>query len=64
MLFPTFYAMAESTGASVKEVWMPLTEEGGWSLCFKRPINDWERERVEGLIIVIKDKKINPPKRT
>ena len=37
---------------------------GGWNLCFKRPINDWDMERVEGLIIVIKDKKINPPKRT
>ena len=63
MLYPILYVLAGTKGASVKEEWMPLEEEGGWNLRFERPFIEWEMDRVEDLINVIKDKKIQPPGR-
>ena len=60
MLFPMLYTMFGSKRASVKEVWRPVRERGGWDLRFERHFNDWELETVENLFNLIKDKKINP----
>ena len=49
MLFPMLYTMSGSKRASVKEVWRPVGELGGWDLQFERHFNDWELETVENL---------------
>ena len=59
MIFPTLYILAGSKGASMKEVWKPTGEQGGWDLLFEKHFNDWELETVENLFNLIKDKKIN-----
>ena len=60
MLFPMLYTMSNSKRASVKEVWRPVGDLGGWDLRFERHFNDWKMEMVENLFNLIKDKKINP----
>ena len=60
MLFPMLYTMSGSKRASVKEVWRPVGELGGWDLWFEKHLIDWEMETVENLFNRIKDKKINP----
>ena len=60
MLFLMLYTMSGSKRASVKEVWWPIGELGGWDLRFERHFNDWELEMVENLFNLIKYKKINP----
>ena len=37
-LFPLLYILAGSKGASVKEAWLPIGEEGEWNLRFERPL--------------------------
>ena len=41
-LFPPLYVLAGigSKGASVKDVWRPVGEQGGWDLHFERHFND------------------------
>ena len=39
-LFPTLYALVNSKGAIVEEVWDSSRREGGWDLRFFRSFND------------------------
>ena len=48
--FPLLYAVADSKGKRMAEVWEALGEEGGWNPCFLRPFNDWELKVVNGSI--------------
>ena len=56
-LFPTLYALADSKGAMVEEVWDTMRGEGGWNLRFIRPFNDWELEGTQRYISLINSKK-------
>ena len=40
VLFPMLYVLTGSKGASVKEVWRPAGEQGGWDILFERHFND------------------------
>ena len=60
VLFLMLYTLSGSKGASVKEVWRPIRELGGWDLQFERHFNDWELEMVENLFNLIEYKKVNP----
>ena len=43
--FPSLFDLAGSKDAWVADYWVPMGEEGGWTLHFLRPFNDWEVER-------------------
>ena len=57
-LFPTMYALANSKGATVEEVWDSSRRKGGWDLRFFRPLNDWELEEAQRFINLISSKRI------
>ena len=48
MLFPMLYTMSVPKRASVKEVWRPVGELGGWDLWFKGilMIGKWRRWKI------------------
>ena len=43
--FPSLFDLVGSKDAWVADYWVPMGEEGGWTLHFLRPFNDWEVER-------------------
>ena len=57
-LFPMMYALANSKGATVGEVWDTTWGEGVWNPRFVRPFNDWEIEEVQRFISQIGNRKI------
>ena len=58
--FPALYALANSKGARVQEIWERLGEAGCWNPRFMRPFNDNELEMVEEFIAAVQDRKISP----
>ena len=58
--FPTLFNLAALKDATVAEVWDSTRVDGGWSLVFQRPFNDWEMEEVERFLLVLQNKKIKP----
>ena len=60
MSFPTLFNLAIHKDARVAEVWDSSREEGGWSLIFSRPLNDWEVEEVERFLQALHGRKYRP----
>ena len=56
--FPTLFNLATHKNAKVANVWDSSREDGGWSLVFLRPFNDWEVEEVERFLHFLHNKKI------
>ena len=52
MAFPTIFSLAVRKEALIREVW-DISNEGGWTLCFSRPFNDWEVTEVENFLHAI-----------
>ena len=56
-LFPMLYALADSKGAMVAEVWETMRGEGVWNLRFIRSFNDWELEETQRFISLINSRR-------
>ena len=52
--FPSLYAFATYKEAWIEEMWDHFGGEGVWSPRFSRPFNDWEVEKVERLLLIIR----------
>ena len=44
------YALVDSKGDMVEEVWDTTRGEGGWNLKFNRSFNDWKLEQTQRFI--------------
>ncbi|RVW15964.1 putative ribonuclease H protein [Vitis vinifera] len=58
--FPSLYAFASYKEAWIEEMWDHFGGEGVWSPRFSRPFNDWEVEEVERLLVIIRERRLNP----
>ena len=58
--FPSLYAFMSYKEAWLVELWDSSGEEGVWSPRFSRSFNDWEVEEVEGLLLTIRGRRLNP----
>ena len=59
-MFPTLYALVDSKGAMVGEVWNSMRGESGWNLRFIRSFNDWELEETHNFISLINSSRVKP----
>ena len=57
------YALANSKGAMVGEVWNSTTGEGCWNLEFIKSFNDWELEETQNFINLINSSRVNQRER-
>ena len=57
--FPALFAIADSKGALVADVWDTLRAEGAWNLSFVRSFNDWELDIVQHFICLINNMKVD-----
>ena len=62
-IFPTLYALADSKGAMMGEVWNSTRGEGGWNLRVIRSFNDWEMEETQNFISLINSSRVNQRER-
>ena len=62
-MFPTLYALADSKGAMVGEVWNSTRGEGDWNLRFIGSFNDWELEESHNFISLINNSRVNQRER-
>ena len=57
--FPALFALVDSKGALVADVWGTSKGEGGWNLIFVRSFNDWELDSVQHFICLINSMKVD-----
>ena len=62
-MFPILYALANSKGAMVGEVWNSTRGEGCWNLEFIKSFNDWELEETQNFINLINSSRVNQRER-
>ena len=58
-MFPMLYALVDSKGAMVWEVWNSTRGECGWNLRFFISFNDWELEETQNFISLISSNRVN-----
>ena len=58
--FPLLFALADSKGAMVADLWNTYRGDGVWNSKFMRSFNDWEMELIQNFVQLINNSSVNP----